>query len=143
MVLSIVYSSTATVPFGDDELVGLLATSRDNNAVDGLTGMLLFHDGRFLQVLEGPDEAVRSRLGVIAVDERHTDVRVLLEEELNERRFPDWTMGFQPYEPGVSDEIPGYLSSFGEPGVADEQQQLMRALRELLGWFDEQSDAAR
>ena len=58
-LLSVVYSSTAVVPFSDHDLFELLEHSRENNARDGLTGMLLYRDERFLQVLEGPEEAVR------------------------------------------------------------------------------------
>ncbi|MFB2557429.1 BLUF domain-containing protein [Herbiconiux liangxiaofengii] len=138
-VLSIVYSSSATVPFSSGDLVALLSTSRENNAGHEVTGMLLYHDERFLQVLEGPAPAVRERMALIAGDPRHTDVKILLEENLGERQFPDWTMGFEPYESSVSDDIPGYLASFGSADTDEQSNEAARALRQLLAWFEEQA----
>ena len=60
--------------------------------------MLLFHDNQFLQLLEGPEAAVRNCFGIIARDPRHTGLRVLLTDEVLERSFPDWTMGFERVE---------------------------------------------
>jgi hypothetical protein len=55
------YSSAALVPFSDAELTDLLAVSRANNLRLGVTGMLLYHDGSFLQALEG-EETIVERL---------------------------------------------------------------------------------
>ncbi|MCS5716175.1 BLUF domain-containing protein [Herbiconiux sp. CPCC 205716] len=136
-VLSIIYSSSATVPFSDDDLVELLKVSRHNNAGSEVTGMLLYRDGRFLQVLEGPEPSVRRRMEVIAGDSRHVDVLVLLEEGLNERRFPDWTMGFVPHEATPPDDIPGYLSAFGLADDDEDSREAARALAELMAWFED------
>lgn len=138
-LLSIVYSSSATRPFASDDLVALLAVSRENNAAADVTGMLLYHDSRFLQVLEGPEAAVRERMAVIADDTRHTGVRVMLEETLGERQFPDWTVGFAPYEESVSDGIPGYLASFGGQDADDGPDGRGLALQALIGWFEDQA----
>ncbi|NQX36986.1 BLUF domain-containing protein [Herbiconiux sp. VKM Ac-2851] len=135
-VLSIIYSSVATMPFSDDDLVELLKLSRRNNAGREVTGMLLYRDGRFLQVLEGPDSSVRERMTVISGDSRHTDVQVLLEEGLSERRFPDWTMGFVPHDATPPDGIPGYLSAFGVTDDDEESREAARALGDLMAWFE-------
>jgi hypothetical protein len=135
-VLSIIYSSAATVPFSDTDLVELLKVSRRNNAGSEVTGMLLYRDGRFLQVLEGPDDGVRERMAVIARDPRHAEVLVLLEEGLSERRFPDWTMGFVPHESTPPDEIPGYLSAFGLSDDDEDSREAVRALADLMAWFE-------
>ncbi len=55
----LVYVSSATRPFSGEDLRALLATCRKNNAELGVTGMLLYKDGNFMQVLEGDEEAVR------------------------------------------------------------------------------------
>ncbi|GLK17899.1 BLUF domain-containing protein [Herbiconiux flava] len=142
-VLSIIYSSRATVPFSDADLVELLKVSRRNNAGSEVTGMLLYRDGRFLQVLEGPAEGVRERMAVIARDARHAEVLVLLEEGLSERRFPDWTMGFVPHESTPPDEIPGYLSAFGLSDDDEDSQDAVRALSELMAWFESTAKGAQ
>jgi hypothetical protein len=129
-LLSIVYVSAAVAPFSEADLVELLAKSQDNNAAAGLTGMLLYRDGQFMQALEGDDDAVRSVYAVVAADDRHDQVRTVLEEQISERRFPDWTMGFRL----VTDEsirgIPGYNNFFheGSWGTTSRAQG-------LLEWF--------
>ena len=86
-LLSIVYSSVATVPFSEVDLALLLSMSRLNNQARGLTGVLLHADGQFMQALEGPEWAVRSILATIAADPRHTGVWTLDEESITARRF--------------------------------------------------------
>ena len=95
-MLSIVYTSAARTPFDDGDLATLLMNSRANNRRLGLSGFLMHKQGRFVQVLEGPDAAVQARYDVIAADPRHTDLAVLLSEPIEERRFADWSMGYRP-----------------------------------------------
>lgn len=94
-MLSIVYVSFSTVPFSDAELDALLEKSRANNTRDGISGMLLYRDGDFLQVLEGPEDAVRATFHRISLDNRHGRVMVLDHSQVEERSFPDWSMGFR------------------------------------------------
>ena len=94
-MLSVVYASTATVPFTEDDLAVLLAKSRRRNREVGVTGLLVHAAGQFMQVLEGPEERVRPLLARIAADPRHTGVWVLAEERPGQRRFADWAMGFR------------------------------------------------
>ena len=67
----LVYVSTATEPFSSEELTRLLETSRKNNTADGVTGMLLYHDGNFFQVLEGDRDAVIGVFRRVERDPRH------------------------------------------------------------------------
>lgn len=94
-LLSVVYTSTATSRFDDADLATLLAASRLANDRRGLSGLLLHRDGRFMQVLEGPEPEVRRTLAVIAADPRHTDVEVLDEESIEDRRFASWAMAYR------------------------------------------------
>lgn len=103
-VLSIIYSSVARVRFSDVDLAMLLAASRMANESRGLTGLLLHRDGRFMQVLEGPEATVRQVLAVIAADPRHGDVHVLDEERIDERRFASWAMGYRSMTASELDE---------------------------------------
>ena len=48
----IVYVSTATREYDRDELERILAVSRKNNSLDGVTGMLCYHGGTFFQMLD-------------------------------------------------------------------------------------------
>jgi hypothetical protein len=94
-VIRLVYVSAATVPFTDASLAQLLRISRENNTRAGITGMLVYRDGDFLQVLEGEEDAVRETFHRIARDNRHARTLVLDDSEISEREFSDWSMGFR------------------------------------------------
>jgi len=129
-----VYSSTATQPFGPDDLRELLRTSRSYNADAGLTGMLLYRGGRFIQVLEGTASEVQGLVEKIRGDRRHTAMRVLLREPIDERRFADWTMGYEPIGVPAGDAPEGFRDTFDDL-EADDPSAVARAVRELTVWF--------
>ena len=72
----------------------ILQASRRNNARVGVTGGLLFSDGCFAQVLEGPIDRVESVFERIQCDPRHADVTVLQANPIETRDFPEWSMAF-------------------------------------------------
>jgi hypothetical protein len=82
----------------------ILEVSRRNNRLLYITGMLLYIDGGFLQVLEGEERAVRDTYARICNDKRHWDTKLLLDRE-SPRAFVGWSMGFEharPYDPGTA-----------------------------------------
>lgn len=93
-LISLVYLSAAVVPFSTQNLVELLAQSRENNSKIGVTGMLLFKEGNFLQALEGDREKVLTLYKKIAKDVRHQKLTTLSQGNIAHRDFPDWSMGF-------------------------------------------------
>jgi hypothetical protein len=129
-LLSIVYSSSATVPFSEMDLALLLATSRMNNEARSLTGVLLYRDGQFMQALEGPERTVRAVFARIAADPRHDGVWTLDERTIDERRFGSWAMGYRALSEA---DVAAAPSWFGSP-EALQQRDPSRA-QELLGWF--------
>ncbi|KQM27543.1 hypothetical protein ASL10_04180 [Frigoribacterium sp. Leaf8] len=154
-MLSTVYVSRSSYPFTDDDLANLLMTSRSNNARLGITGMLLHREGRFIQVLEGPEEAVRERLAVIARDPRHTAVHTIVDELVEDRLFPAWTMGYRAVTDDLATVLPGYADVFDSgtgtgtgsasvagAGVHDDFSNLSPSsshkVRTLLRWFRDQ-----
>jgi hypothetical protein len=115
----LIYASRAVARFDTDALTALLEQSRARNGSLDVTGLLLFAQGSFLQVLEGPDAAVDEVYASIERDERHAGVRLLCREPIGERRFPDWTMGFEtPDEDRLAHELPGYRPATQYPFVA-------------------------
>ena len=93
MVTQIVYASSASPLFRPDDLAGILAVSRRNNARAGVTGVLLYSDGNVLQAFEGPAEAVDATYARVHADGRHRGVLMLYRGLSAERSFPDWAMG--------------------------------------------------
>lgn len=131
---SVSYVSTETQPFDDDRLAALLAQSRRSNHAHALTGMLLHRRGRFFQVLEGPEDAVDALIATIRRDPRHRDVRVLLREQIEARRFDEWTMGYEPIGVPVDPAPEGFRDTFADI-ESDDDAVSSRAVRELTVWF--------
>lgn len=103
----LIYVSSANKPFSQYELLSLLEKCRDNNSKLEITGMLLYKDGNFMQILEGEEPAVRLLYNKISVDSRHRGEIILLQGTLAERQFPAWSMGFRDLN--SSDAlVPGY-----------------------------------
>lgn len=140
-LFSLTYSSTAAVPFDDDALAQLLEASRVSNVATDLSGLLLYRKGRFLQVLEGPEPAVRDAIDRIGNDPRHRDVRILVAEPIEKRRFADWTMGYEPIGAAATPPPAGFRDSFDDLDSGDETLTA-RALGELALWFRVRSVAA-
>ena len=94
----LVYHSRNAILGLEEEVEGsvrqILDTSRRNNAVDGVTGALMFTDGLFAQILEGQRGQVERVFDRIQLDDRHTDVTLLSFEPVERRDFPTWTMAF-------------------------------------------------
>jgi hypothetical protein len=130
-----VYTSTATRHLTEDDLAELLRQCLRNNARVGLTGLLLYRDGRFMQVLEGPDDAVRDVFAVIAADDRHSEVRLLLDEGITERAFPDWGMAFRTVDDATARQLDGYDEFLDRPAVAAARPDAPSRARWLLEWF--------
>jgi hypothetical protein len=93
-IFSLLYLSEGTVPFSQEDLRALLTKSREDNAKLGITGMLLFKHGHFLQVLEGIKETVLVLYKKISLDSRHARITTLFQGVSPQRDFPNWSMGF-------------------------------------------------
>lgn len=131
----VLYCSRNLIP-GTPEAVAadirsILATSRSNNARDGITGGLLFSEGCFAQVLEGPLDAVESTFERIQCDERHSDVTVLQSGPIATRDFPDWSMAFAG--PDAADgPITGVQMADAFAGQSSDGDKLLDMLRAVI-----------
>jgi len=92
MLVRLLYASRAVDP-QPSVIESILAQSRQFNPSTGITGILVYGGGIFLQAIEGGREAVSDLYGHIQKDERHKQVVLLHYEEISERRFGGWTMG--------------------------------------------------
>lgn len=93
--LSIVYVSSATHLLTDEELQTLLMSARARNSLLGISGILLYGDGNFMQLLEGPEAEVREVFARICSDPRHHMVTMIFEERGLPREFADWSMAYR------------------------------------------------
>lgn len=97
MPYCLIYKSAAAGSPAQDDLEKLLLNSRARNKADDITGLLLFHDGHFLQVLEGPKDRVLACYDRIRMDDRHSRFSVVRSEAIEIRNFADWDMGYIPF----------------------------------------------
>ena len=93
MLVRLLYASRAAAQIDHDALLGILRQSKANNPAQGITGLLCYSGGIFMQALEGGRSAVNRLYLKIAADPRHSDLVLLSYEEIGERRFAGWAMG--------------------------------------------------
>jgi hypothetical protein len=128
-----VYVSSATELFSDTQLKSLLSKSRQNNTAHGITGMLLYKDGNFMQCLEGPKDLVLSLDAKIKSDPRHRGMLVLLKEENVEPEFSEWAMGFKKIDATIASEFSGYSNFLDLPLTSEAfQSNPSKSLKLLL-----------
>ncbi|MEO8585117.1 MAG: BLUF domain-containing protein [Acidobacteriota bacterium] len=94
MPFRLIYSSEAAPDLAAPDLEGMLAESRIRNRSRGITGVLIFVDGAFLQILEGEKDDVLDLMERIERDPRHRGIKVFHEEETDERAFGSWNMAY-------------------------------------------------
>jgi len=125
-MIRVTYISQVSSPLSADGLLTLLNQCHRNNTAKGLTGMLLFGNGTFLQSLEGEKAVVDPLIERIGRDTRHRDMKILRRAEITDRQYTDWSMGFERVTEATLAEIPSlrnlglrnfnpdYLSEHGE-----------------------------
>ena len=113
-VYALIYTSRAKSAISDDELLKILKVSRKNNTIANITGVLLYRNQHFIQLLEGPEEAVNRIYDTIKQDERHHHIQLVYSGSKENRQYEGWTMGFVHMEQyqlgaGFNDFIDQYL----------------------------------
>ncbi|NCD70801.1 BLUF domain-containing protein [Mucilaginibacter agri] len=106
----LIYMSSAVKPMSDDQLLDILTVSRERNAVKNITGMLLYGEGAFVQVLEGEADAVEEIYESIKADLRHKRLIEVSKGDLRIRNFPDWWMGFRTINNDVVSQFKGFIN---------------------------------
>ena len=89
---SLTYTSLARLDLTAQDLEAIHRTARDVNALEGITGMLIFNGTHFLQIIEGAPRAIDELVERLRGDHRHSGFEVRDERMVEARSFPDWTM---------------------------------------------------
>lgn len=134
-LIHLIYVSTAVQEFSAEDLLQLLDQARTKNARLGLTGMLLYTENNFFQVLEGDPVVVDELFQTISHDERHMKMVTIIREPIAKRSFGEWTMGFAAVTSADLQDITGLNDFFGE-GSSFAQLSTGRA-KKLLNAFKE------
>lgn len=132
----IIYLSRATDSFNDTQLQAVLDEARYYNAQHDITGILLYGNGQFFQVLEGEEEAVRATYQRISQDPRHRDIVAFADKAIEARAFPEWHMAYRPLAPEPIIEPFGYVTpdnmQLEREGLSLADRQLLILLRSFV-----------
>ena len=139
----LIYLSSATEMFTKEKLLALLEQSRPNNARLGITGILLYSNGNFMQTLEGEEPIVNALFKRIARDPRHQGLLDLIHEEVPQRDFPDWTMGFRDLSLDTTVPFPGFTPFLNRPLTPGEFADVSAKTRTLLHVFKKTCSSLR
>jgi hypothetical protein len=124
----VAYVSRATQALSRAQLDDLLATAQANNRRDGISGLLVYDAGAFLQVFEGPTDAVEALIRRIERDPRHTSIVVLSAGPVEERYFDGWGMDMANLE-RVDDTNHDVLRAYMRSHHVGDRATVFHALR--------------
>lgn len=111
-MIQVSYVSRTSEPLSSEQLLDLLLQCRKNNTQTGVTGMLLYANGTFLQAIEGEEAVIDNLVELIWKDPRHADIQLLSRREIEQREYADWSMGFEQITDEGLPDVDG-LKDFG------------------------------
>jgi hypothetical protein len=76
----------------DDVLTDIVTRSEINNLEFGITGLLFYHNGRFIQVLEGERDSLEGLMSILEKDNRHRNIQRIVDQTIKKRAFQEWRM---------------------------------------------------
>jgi hypothetical protein len=121
---TLTYTSRARLDLDDDEIGDIHQTARHLNALDGITGLLLFDGARFLQIVEGAEGAIDNLVERLRMDPRHSALEIRDERFVDRRSFVDWSMELLRVSAGYG-EARGEVESMLPDGVAAPVRELV------------------
>jgi len=120
----------------DDDLKKILEKSREKNQRINVTGMLLYLDPYFIQVLEGDRETVDKIFDAISQDSRHQKVSIIYRQPLDKRYFSNWSMGFNKIRDQDVENLSGFCDYLQHPspsfiaGLPSELETILRKFKD-------------
>ncbi len=141
-MIRLIYKSTPQNEMSAAEISGILSVARRKNAKDGITGILIYHNGQFLQVLEGEADKVDACMERVSHDKRHADISVLNRAPAKTRAFSKWLMGYEnPDSLGFIskqyalpiEEVQARLDSVSDVDAPEGKKALIRQMAQFLG----------
>jgi hypothetical protein len=141
----IVYFSSPTRSMTLSEVRELLIKAQINNHFKDVTGMLLFDGDSFLQVLEGPKETVLALVKKIERDPRHAQFTSLVERQIPQRDFAEWSMGLAHIDGAHMRSLPGLMDIQSARKMLEKSEtaeSLVALIKSRYGEGDTQADVA-
>lgn len=133
-IFQLSYMSKSKTPLSNKELEELLATARQHNVQEKITGILVYNKGVFLQLLEGEENQVRRLFAKIESDERHHGIHNFFENFTPKRVFENWSMAYQNtecYEPDIVQRLQDLVFQFHQTDIVATRQEWMSILQAM------------
>lgn len=148
MLFYLIYFSQSEKLMQEHDLLAILDKSKTSNLAHGITGMLLYLEGRFLsevegrfmQVLEGSEQDVKYIFDRIKTDPRHHNIIVLKQSTAYQRNFENWSMGFKSMKLETFNAMPEYFDLNDEFVKSDLMQQSSISLNFLRSFYEVNMD---
>jgi hypothetical protein len=134
-LIHIVYVSFSRNQLSELELDLLLSEIRPKNLANGVTGLLLYNDEIFIQVIEGETNTIRTLYNRLQKDHRHTNIVKILEEKIDQRSFPEWSMGYQKLSKEDSKDLPGFTDMMSSNDIRESLKKCSQAIVDLIEKF--------
>ncbi|WP_321279015.1 BLUF domain-containing protein [Marinifilum fragile] len=134
-LIHIVYVSFSRNQLSELELDELLSEIRPKNLAKGVTGLLLYNDEIFIQVIEGESDTIHDLYNRLQKDKRHTNIVKILEERIDQRSFPNWSMGYQKLSKEDSKDLPGFTDVMSSNDIRERLKQSSQAIVDLIVKF--------
>ena len=109
LVQMVYISFSSSDELSETGLNDLLKEIRKKNKAKGVTGLLLYNNGTFIQVIEGERSIIEDLFKKLEQDARHNTIVVLLKEKIEKRSFPNWSMGYVKISSKQAAKIPGLI----------------------------------
>ncbi|WP_051227232.1 BLUF domain-containing protein [Oceanospirillum beijerinckii] len=129
----LIYICSATRPLSEDDLIELLADAKGRNVERHITGILLYYQATFLQVLEGEAHELHHLYNAISNDPRVTGMVMLTDQVIGKRDFPDWSMAFKKVDDHEAENLEGFLDLLNGDELPIKERSSMAA--KLIGNF--------
>jgi hypothetical protein len=129
---NIVYVSTSVKLMHENQLLDILHNSRLHNAALNISGVLLYSDGMFIQVLEGKDTVIDALYARIQADQRHKNIIKIIDEPIIEKSFGQWLMGFAVTDSKKTEKLLGYLRSINELDLTGSNSMAVDAIKTFI-----------
>jgi hypothetical protein len=127
------YVSTASPRMDEDNLIDILIASRRRNSEKSITGMLLYIEGKIIQIIEGDEHDVIQLFSKIEQDRRHFSIIKIAEGTIEDRNFKDWSMGFKSTSYEELEKFTGYHNitkdTFMPSEIEDEDNEAVKILK--------------
>jgi len=127
------YVSSAAPKISEDNLIDILIDSRRRNSQNSITGLLLYIEGRIIQVIEGEEHDVIQLFSKIEQDRRHYSIQKFAEGPSADRLFKDWSMGFKSTTYDELEKFTGHspitIETFTNNQIEDESHEGVKILK--------------